>query len=188
MDTKPPDSEDMPERLPEALRARLAAADRRARFGYPDVDAAVLAEARAYFARRDGGARNAGVAAGSRETARSPEARSRGRPGWAERRAGSPARRPSESVGRAHDLRRRRSRWAAGVAAAAVVVAALVVVRPFDGLRPYDPDDVDRSGRVDILDAFVLARRRAEGAPIADAQIDAIATRAVALESGRTGR
>lgn len=48
-----------------------------------------------------------------------------------------------------------RARWAA-VAAAAAIVLALLVVEPFN--RPTDPDDVDGSGRVDILDAFALAR------------------------------
>jgi len=76
----------------------------------------------------------------------------------------------------------RSTRWAAGAAAAAMLLAALLVVRPLGLLTSYDPDDIDRSGRVDILDAFALARMRADGAPISEMQIDEIAARVVALE------
>jgi len=134
------DSNDAPDRLPAAVLARLEAAERPAVCPDPEVDAAVLAEARAYFARRAGATRV------RREF--------RGKP----------------------------VRWAAYAAAATVVLAALLVVRPVDFFTTYDPDDVDRSGRVDILDAFALARMRAAGEPIAETRIDEVATRVVALE------
>src|SRR5690606_34714823 len=127
----------------------------------PEVDAAVLSEARAYF-----GASAARGAETPRRWRTAAEA-ARARP-----------RRP----------RRKPGRWAAGFAAAAVVLAALLVVGPLDRFSRYDPADIDRSGRVDILDAFALARMRAGGAPIGEAEIDAIAARAVALEPRRTGR
>jgi hypothetical protein len=161
MNTPSSDPNDIPERLPEALLSRLRAADRRDVRADPEVDAAVLSEARAYF-----GASTARGAETARRWRTAAEA-ARARP-----------RRPRRKLGR----------WAAGFAAAAVVLAALLVVRPLDRFGPYDPDDIDRSGRVDILDAFALARMRADGAPIGEAEIDAIAARAVALEPARTGR
>src|SRR5690606_14013150 len=134
------DPNDTPDRLPAAVRARLEAAERPDVRPDPDVDAAVLAAARAYFA---GGS-----------------TRSRIR----------------------RELRYRPARWAAYAAAAAFVLAALLVVRPVDFFTTYDPDDIDRSGRVDILDAFALARMRAAGAPITETRIDEVAARIVALE------
>jgi hypothetical protein len=76
----------------------------------------------------------------------------------------------------------RRSRWAVPfAAAAAAVVAAILVLRPFD--VPRVADDVDGSGRVDILDAFALARlRAAQGdAAVSQERIDMLAERVVAL-------
>src|SRR5690606_35029697 len=60
MDTPSLDPNDMPERLPEALRSRLEAADRPAVPADPEVDAAVLRDARAYFAARTGAAADVG--------------------------------------------------------------------------------------------------------------------------------
>jgi hypothetical protein len=69
----------------------------------------------------------------------------------------------------------RRKRWAMTFAAA-VVAAAFLVVRPIDLFGPHDPDDIDGSGRVDILDAFALARAQRN-----DERIDTLATRVVSL-------
>jgi hypothetical protein len=83
----------------------------------------------------------------------------------------------------------RRSRWAMSVGAmAAAILLALIVVRPFDTLR--SADDVDGSGRVDILDVFALARQRAAQGDAAATQerIDALAERIVALAPSRSGR
>jgi hypothetical protein len=67
--------------------------------------------------------------------------------------------------------RRARARWFAvsAAAAAAGVVFAILASRPI-------ADDVDRSGRVDILDAFALARAHA-----AQSQFDSLAERVVSL-------
>ncbi|HZF28752.1 MAG TPA: hypothetical protein VE907_06525 [Gammaproteobacteria bacterium] len=83
----------------------------------------------------------------------------------------------------------RRSRWAVPLgAAAAAILAALLVVRPFD--VPGSADDVDGSGRVDILDAFALARLRAARGDAAATQerIDALAERVVTLVPSRGAR
>jgi hypothetical protein len=82
-------------------------------------------------------------------------------------------------------LRHLPRRWAVTAAAAAVLVA-LLVVRPVGelGRAPLVADDFDGSGRVDILDAFALARSRAaDPARISQADIDALATRIVSLRS-----
>lgn len=171
MDRPTSDANDIPERLPEAVWSRLEALDRRDVRADPEVDAAVLAEARAYF-----GTRFTGTADAAAAQARMAPAVRRSRD--ATPAAGVRSRRP----------RRKPARWAAGAVAAAVVLAAFIVVRPLDRFGPYDPDDIDRSGRVDILDAFALARMRADGAPIGEAEIDTIAARAVALEPAGTGR
>lgn len=154
-------SNDLPDRLPAAVLARLAAAERPAVPADEDADAAVLAAARAHFA-----------AAAGKADGRDARSRRRGR-AWMRSPITAPAARARPA---------RRKRWAAGIAAAAVVLAAFFAVRPLDRFPGYDPDDIDRSGRVDILDAFALARMRADGAPIGDARIDEIAARAVALE------
>ena len=57
-------------------------------------------------------------------------------------------RRPSRS--------RRRLRWAAAVAVAAAVILAVLLVPPG---APSVREDIDGNGRVDILDAFALARQ-----------------------------
>jgi hypothetical protein len=64
------------------------------------------------------------------------------------------------------------------MAAAAVVLLALLIVQPVERLR--HPDDVDGSGRVDILDAFALARM-----PDGDEASAALAARVVALRPRR---
>jgi hypothetical protein len=74
-------------------------------------------------------------------------------------------------------------RWALPLAAAAAVLVAVLVVQPFGLLHaPFASDDVDGSGRVDILDAFALARSRAD-----QDRIDALAARIVALSAQRSG-
>ena len=151
------------ERLHRAEASPSAAAD-------DTIDRAVLAQARVHFAARP-------AVAG-----RGAHGRRRGAGPYLS--AGAPARRAS---GRAGGQPRRR-RLAAGLAAAAVVLAALLIVRPVDLLAPADPDDVDRSGRVDILDAFALARMRAAGRSITETEIEALAERVVSLEPRRGSR
>ena len=97
---------------------------------------------------------------------------------------------------------RRWAQWTAAAAGLALVVwiGSLLSTRPV-GLRDVSrqvasaPGDLDRSGRVDILDAFVLARQLESGiAPTAGdfngdgvvdhADVDAIAMAAVRLTEG----
>jgi len=70
----------------------------------------------------------------------------------------------------------RRKRWAMTFAAAAALAVAFLVVRPFDRFGLADPDDIDGSGQVDILDAFALARAQAD-----DERIATLAARVVSL-------
>jgi len=71
------------------------------------------------------------------------------------------------AMARREFLRRKRRRVvvriAAGFAAAAAVFLAVFALGAFDGLLPQNravaAKDIDRSGAVDILDAFALARR-----------------------------
>jgi hypothetical protein len=69
-------------------------------------------------------------------------------------------------------------RWALPLAAAAALLAVLVL-RPFGLQRAAD--DVDGSGRVDILDAFALARSQAD-----QESVDALAARIVSLGAQRS--
>jgi hypothetical protein len=79
-------------------------------------------------------------------------------------------------------------------AAAAAAVIAVIVTRPFDADRGFDQaaaqsqivaEDVDASGRVDILDAFALARAREDDPSAASqARIDSLASRIVSLSEG----
>jgi hypothetical protein len=89
---------------------------------------------------------------------------------------------------RAHFASRRRAaprrRFAVLFAAAATILLAVLIVRPLDQLRvASSADDVDGSGRVDILDAFALARSRAAGDATAatEARIEMLAERVVSL-------
>ena len=70
-------------------------------------------------------------------------------------------------------------RWALPLAAAAAAVIAVLMLQPF-GLQ-RSADDVDGSGRVDILDAFALARSQAD-----QDRIDALAARVVSLSPQRS--
>jgi hypothetical protein len=93
------------------------------------------------------------------------------------------------------------ARWAVSAAAAAVIVFAFVL--NFDGNKTKPmaeasaiKEDIDRNGRVDILDAFVLARRVESGGAVDlkldingdgivdHKDIDAVAARAVRLKKG----
>jgi hypothetical protein len=104
-------------------------------------------------------------------------------------------------LGRARDhfaeVRRRPARfsrvwWTA--AAACIALLAMAGLSLLDRTR-YEQADVDRSGQVDILDAFALARRIQQGSPtgpdvngdgiVNNADVDAIAARAVKLKRGR---
>ena len=81
-----------------------------------------------------------------------------------------------------------RGRWAVPFAAAATLVLAAILVRPL----VFDPaparDDVDGSGRVDILDVLALARMRAAGdtVGVTEARIEELAYRIVAIDAPRS--
>jgi len=84
-----------------------------------------------------------------------------------------------------HGLRAVGLGWAA---VAAALLVALLVVRPIGDVgrdAALVADDIDGSGRVDILDAFALARMRATRAQISQAEIDALAARIVSLQGAR---
>ena len=85
--------------------------------------------------------------------------------------------------------RARRARWALPLGAVAAVLLAAVLVRPlvFDGAPPAR-DDVDGSGRVDMLDVLALARMRAAGdaAGVTEARIEELAYRIVAIDAPRS--
>lgn len=167
------DGGELPERLPDAVLTALrqhdslsardatpvAAQVRAAELPSVDavdaVDRAVLAEAQAHFAARDTAAR---------------------------RRAASGAPHRVDRTARHRPVRgTRRRRVAAVVSTAAAVLVAVLLVQPML-FGPADPDDIDGSGQVDILDAFALARQQASGRAISDARIDALTARIVALE------
>jgi hypothetical protein len=98
-----------------------------------------------------------------------------------------------------------RLRWAGGIAAAAVIVIGVVLLNPKSPIsNPHSPRpglaegraDIDHNGRVDILDAFRLARQIASGGAMdsrwdlnADGRVDQgdvdqVAAAAVRLEPG----
>ena len=84
--------------------------------------------------------------------------------------------------------RPRRARWSLPLGAAAAVLLAAVLMRPLMVESPEAADDVDGSGRVDVLDVLALARMRAAGGDasgITAARIDELAYRIVALDSPR---
>ena len=110
---------------------------------------------------------------------------------------------------RSHFARRRRLNLILGWAAAASVAAAFLVLalclRPLakmkqDGSAPPSTilarEDIDHNGRIDILDAFALARRLQSAQPLgtafdlngdgrtSQADVDLIAMAAVRLERG----
>ena len=79
--------------------------------------------------------------------------------------------------------------WRYGaVAAAAVALLAVFIAQPLvrDEVGPQAlADDVDGSGRVDVLDVFALARTRAaDPDAVSQRRIDAVAARIVALGNG----
>ena len=81
----------------------------------------------------------------------------------------------------------RRSRWALPLGAAAAVLLAAVLVRPLV-FHTASADDIDGSGRVDVLDVLALARMRAasgDASRITDTRIEELAYRIVALDSPR---
>ena len=95
------------------------------------------------------------------------------------------------------EVRRRRARFtAAWWTAAAASIALMAVVGLSLIQRPhYERADLDRNGRVDILDAFSLARSLQRGAVngpdlngdgvVNRADVDIIAAQAVKLKKGR---
>jgi len=80
---------------------------------------------------------------------------------------------------RPRHVRKPALRWALPLAAAAALLVALLVVQPFG--PKTSADDVDGSGRVDILDAFALARSQADRD-----RVDALAERIVSLSEPRS--
>ncbi len=84
--------------------------------------------------------------------------------------------------------RLRRARWAVPLGAAAAVLLVAVLMRPLV-LDAPSTDDVDGSGRVDVLDVLALARMRAAGGEasgVTASRIDELAYRIVALDSPRS--
>lgn len=96
----------------------------------------------------------------------------------------------SQFAGRRAPYAQRRS-WLipSAAAAAAVVLVALFIVRPLPTPEPnLLADDVDGSGRVDILDAFALARARTgDPAAVSQARLDELTSQIVSLtDAGAT--
>jgi hypothetical protein len=95
------------------------------------------------------------------------------------------------------EVRRRPIRFSRAWWTAAAACIALVAVAGLSLLERtrYEQADVDRSGQVDILDAFALARRIQQGSAsgpdlngdgiVNKADVDAIAARAVKFKKGR---
>lgn len=125
--------------LPPAIAERLEAKDRSVSILTPEIDRAVLAQAREHFATRT----DVRIAA--------------------------------------------YRRWVLPAAAAAAVLVALLlfVIPPRFGpdVAIMADDDVDGSGRVDVLDAFALARLRAvDPGRVSEDQIDGLMARIVSLK------
>jgi hypothetical protein len=92
----------------------------------------------------------------------------------------------ANSYFRARPARVPHRRWAVPFAAAATLLLAAILVRPLVFDAAPARDDVDGSGRVDILDVLALARVRAErgdAAGVTQASVDELAYRIVALDS-----
>jgi len=85
-------------------------------------------------------------------------------------------------------MARHRRRFAMPLgAAAAVLLAVFVVTRSLGPESVALADDVDGSGRVDILDAFALARAaRDDASGVAAARIEELGYRVVALDAPRS--
>ena len=169
---------ELPDRLPDAILERLHGPSTAPVTIDEHVDRAVLDAARAHFAGREAKPRAdaadlrrpQGVGAGAR-----PANGAGVGAGFLFRRRAGPRR--AGARGR---------RVTAGLATVAVALVAALLVQPML-FRSTHPDDIDGSGRVDILDAFALARMRAAGATVSEPEIDALAMRIVALEpSGRS--
>lgn len=78
-----------------------------------------------------------------------------------------------------------RATWAGGAVAASFVIAALLL-QPSMVMRLSDrelPADVDRSGRVDIVDVLMLAKSRRDDGRPSQAEIDRLAERIVSLSA-----
>jgi hypothetical protein len=75
-------------------------------------------------------------------------------------------------------------RWAIPVAFAAMIAVALVIAPLAQRTLFGDPDDVDGSGRVDILDAFALARQE-QSAEAGAERVEEIVERIVSLSASR---
>jgi hypothetical protein len=85
----------------------------------------------------------------------------------------------------------RSKRWAMPLGAAAAVLLAAILVRPFVLDTAPRGDDVDGSGRVDVLDVLALARARAasgDAAGVTEARIEELGLSIVALDAPRSRR
>lgn len=81
---------------------------------------------------------------------------------------------------------RQRRRFAIPLGAAAAALLAVIAVLWFGPEPAVLADDVDGSGRVDILDAFALARAaRDDASGVAAARVEELAYRVVALDVPR---
>lgn len=92
-----------------------------------------------------------------------------------------------EQFGAREASRAAHRRWQyPAAAAAAVALLALFIAQPFHHAAVEESrmaDDVDGSGRVDVLDVFALARARADGADaVSQNRIDRLADRIVSLD------
>ena len=108
-----------------------------------------------------------------------------------------------QKQGRAHPATRRMAWWlGSGVAAAAAAITLAVVLWPEPGaVQPHiSANDLNRDGRVNMLDAYALARRVAMKQPVGkeldfnrdgvvdSKDADVIAHEAVSLKAGGTAR
>jgi hypothetical protein len=103
----------------------------------------------------------------------------------------------SHAQQRFSEIRRRRARThrAWWISAAAAIAALGLLASALITSTRYERADIDRSGSVDILDAFALARRIQEGnasgfdftndGVVDRSDVDAVAAQAVRLRKGR---